>query len=198
MRGLKLIHVSKRGPWWDINHNWLTHQTTLMQMETTEMNLAEKQKSKTKLYYGMKWKIMMVSSNGNIFRVTGHLCGEPVNSPHKGQWRGALVFTLICARINGWVNNREAGDLRRHRAHYDVIIMIISEWQSFAQRVMSFLESDLLWFIDPLNRRFTTTWKLNASIDNRHLIRGSFHYWESELTFDNLTNLWGLANQKVS
>ena len=48
---------------------------------------------------------------------------SPVNSPHKGQWRGALMFTLICARINGWVNNREAGDLRRHRAYYDVIVM---------------------------------------------------------------------------
>ena len=50
---------------------------------------------------------------------------SPVNSPHKGQWRGALMFTLICARINGWVNNREAGDLRRYRAHYDVIVMLI-------------------------------------------------------------------------
>ena len=49
---------------------------------------------------------------------------SPVNAPHKGQWRGALIFTLICARINGWVNNREAGDLRRYRAHYDVIVMI--------------------------------------------------------------------------
>ena len=48
---------------------------------------------------------------------------SPVNSPHKGMWRGALMFSLICARINGWVNNREAGDLRRHRAHYDVIVM---------------------------------------------------------------------------
>ena len=47
----------------------------------------------------------------------------PVNSPHKGQWRGTLMFTLICARINGWVNNCEAGDLRRNRAHYDVIVM---------------------------------------------------------------------------
>ena len=45
------------------------------------------------------------------------------NSPHKGQWRGALMFTLICARINGWVNNREAGDLRRYRAPYDVIVI---------------------------------------------------------------------------
>ena len=47
----------------------------------------------------------------------------PVNSPHKGQWRGALMFSLICARINGWVNNGGAGDLRRYRAHYDVIVM---------------------------------------------------------------------------
>ena len=38
---------------------------------------------------------------------------SPVNSLHKGQWRGALMFSLICAWINGWVNNREAGDLRR-------------------------------------------------------------------------------------
>ena len=36
------------------------------------------------------------------------------------------MFTLICAWINGWVNNRDAGDLRRHRAHYDVTVMIFS------------------------------------------------------------------------
>ena len=35
----------------------------------------------------------------------------------------ALMFSLICARINGWVNSREAGDLRRHRPHYDVTVM---------------------------------------------------------------------------
>ena len=45
---------------------------------------------------------------------------SPVNSPHKGQWRGTLVFSLICVWINGWVNNVQAGDLRRHRAHYDI------------------------------------------------------------------------------
>ena len=48
----------------------------------------------------------------------------PVNSPHKGQWHGALMFSLICAWINRWVNNREAGDLRRHCTHCDVIVMI--------------------------------------------------------------------------
>ena len=46
------------------------------------------------------------------------------NSPHKGQWRGALIFSLICAWIiNGWVNNREVGDLGRHCAHYDTNVV---------------------------------------------------------------------------
>ena len=49
---------------------------------------------------------------------------SPVNSPHKGKWRGALVFSLICAWINGWVNSGEAGDLRGHCAHYDVTVMV--------------------------------------------------------------------------
>ena len=48
---------------------------------------------------------------------------SPVNSPHKGQWRGAMVFALICAWRNGWVNNGEAGDLKRNCAHYDVIVI---------------------------------------------------------------------------
>ena len=48
---------------------------------------------------------------------------SPVNSPHKDQWHGVLMFSLIWAWLNGWVNNREAGDLRRHRAHYDVTLM---------------------------------------------------------------------------
>ena len=48
---------------------------------------------------------------------------SPVNSPHKGQWCGALVFSLIFTSINRYVNNREAGDLRRHRAHYDVTVL---------------------------------------------------------------------------
>ena len=48
---------------------------------------------------------------------------SPVNSPHKGQWRGALAFCLICARIIDWVNNREACDLGRHPTHYDITVI---------------------------------------------------------------------------
>ena len=49
---------------------------------------------------------------------------SPVNSPHKGQWRGALMFSLVGVWINGWVNNNEAGNLRRYRAYYDVTVII--------------------------------------------------------------------------
>ena len=48
---------------------------------------------------------------------------SPVNSPHKDQWRGALMFSLICTSVNVSVNNLEVGDLRRHRAHYAVSLM---------------------------------------------------------------------------
>ena len=44
--------------------------------------------------------------------------------PYKGQWRGAFMFSLIGTWLSGWVTNGEAGDLRRHPAHYDVIVMV--------------------------------------------------------------------------
>ena len=47
----------------------------------------------------------------------------PVESPHKDQWRGTLMFSLICAWTNGSANNRDVGDLRCHRAHYDITVM---------------------------------------------------------------------------
>ena len=74
----------------------------------------------------------MTSSNGNIFRVTDHLCGQftgPRWIPHT-QASDALMFPLICVWINGWVNNRGAGDLRRYRAHYDVSVMILETIKS--------------------------------------------------------------------
>ena len=63
---------------------------------------------------------------------------SPVNSPHKGQWRRALMFSLIWVRINGWVNNRETSDLRHYSAHYDVIVMR-------SLRIADPLGQDRLW-----------------------------------------------------
>ena len=70
----------------------------------------------------------MTSSNGNIFHVTGHLCGEFTGTRWIPRTKAsdALMFSLICVWINDWVNNREAGDLRRYHTHCDVIVMF---WQ---------------------------------------------------------------------
>ena len=51
---------------------------------------------------------------------------SPVDSPNKGQWHWALMFSLICTWKNGWANNPDAGYLRRHCAHYDFIVMSCS------------------------------------------------------------------------
>ena len=51
---------------------------------------------------------------------------SPVNSPHKGKWRGALMCSLISAWINYLATTREASDLRRHGAHYGVTVMSVA------------------------------------------------------------------------
>ena len=66
----------------------------------------------------IKWKHFLC-----YWAVVRGIHRSPVNSSHKGQWQGALMFSLICAWINGWVNSREAGDLICHRAQYDVTLM---------------------------------------------------------------------------
>ena len=87
---------------------------------------------------------MITSSNGNIFRVTGHLCGEFTG--HR--WiRGALVFSLICAWINGWVNNGQDGNLRRHRAHYDVTVIFVWLVLVFSTIIMTNLQLCMVDFL---------------------------------------------------
>ena len=82
---------------------------------------------------------------------------SPVNFPHKGQWRGALMFSLICVCINGWVNNGEPGDLRPYRGHYDVTVM--------NGPLVLMCSSVLIWFIT------NTIWSYCAELtqtDNYH------------------------------
>ena len=78
------------------------------------------------------WTIVAISANDDVIKWKHFPCywpfvrgirGSLVNSAHKGQWRRALMFSLICAWTNDWVNNRDADDLRRHRANYDVTLM---------------------------------------------------------------------------
>ena len=69
-----------------------------------------------------RWRHQMETFSA-LLALCGGIHRSSVDFPHKGQWRVALMFSLICAWINGWVNIREAGDLRRHRSHYDVTVM---------------------------------------------------------------------------
>ena len=80
--------------------------------------------------------LMMTSSYGNIFRVTGPLCGWFTGY----RWiplikaSDAELWFFVCSwkKINDWINNGEAGDLRRHRTNYDVIVMLkIYLWDGF-------------------------------------------------------------------
>ena len=75
------------------------------------------------VYIAEAWWRHQVETFFALLAICAGIHRSPVNSPHKGQWRGALMFSLICAWINGWVNNRVAGDLIRHRAYYDIIVI---------------------------------------------------------------------------
>ena len=95
----------------------------------------------------------MTSSNGSIFRVTGHLCGEFTGPRWSPRWiprtkaSDAELWCFLwsaCVWINGWVNNREAGDLRRYHAHYDVIVMFV---YFYLRRISRTSASILNWCI---------------------------------------------------
>ena len=71
---------------------------------------------------------MMTSSNGNMFEITGHLCREftdPGEFPTQRPVTRSFDDFFDLRLINRWVNNPGAGDLRRNRPHYEVIVMEI-------------------------------------------------------------------------
>ena len=97
-------HLDSRYLWWCLIWGWLSNEACVMIWHCHDDVIKWK-------HFPRYWPFVP-----GIHR-------SPVNSLHKGQWGGALMFSLICTWINGSVNNREAGDLRRHRAHYDVMVM---------------------------------------------------------------------------
>ena len=73
--------------------------------------------------YSISWWRHEMETFSALLAICAGIHRSTVNSPHKGQSRGALMFSLICALMDGWVNNRETGDLRRHRTQYDVTVI---------------------------------------------------------------------------
>ena len=86
--------------------------------------------------------------------------GSRVDYPHKGQWSGPLVFSLIRAWTNGRANNRDAGDLRRHCAHYGVTYLSWILYYLLLQRYRKFFGL-IRWIDYEIIRR-----KLNRLGDN--------------------------------
>ena len=121
---------------------------------------------------------MITASNGNIFpRYRPFVRGlhrSPVNSPHKGQWRGALLFSLICPWINDWVNKCETGDLRRHRAHCDVTVMTSRDLHYIHRPSLqgSPLSPPLTAGIPDRIRSIKSLW-----LDYKHLTQSSLKFW---------------------
>ena len=92
------------------------------------------------------WRHEMETFSALLAFCAGNSPRSPVNSPHKGQRRGAFMFSLICTWTNSWANNRDAGDLRCHRAHYDVIVMLavlFGPWRRLTMETLSALPAFL-------------------------------------------------------
>ena len=103
-----------------------------------------------------------MTSNGNIFRVTGPLWGESTGHRRipgtKCQW--ALMFSLMSAWTNGWANNRDPGDLRRHSTHYDVIVMHCPPHWLSIHVVLSIAGTSALWSGSvSVGKKHRATWK---------------------------------------
>ena len=73
----------------------------------------------------LRWSRRQIETFSTLLAICAGSHRSPVNSPNKGQCRGASMFSLICAWTNGWINNRDATDLRRYRAHDAVTVMCI-------------------------------------------------------------------------
>ena len=97
---------------------------------------------------------------------------SPVNSRHKGQWRGPLIFTLIYAWINAWVNIGKTGDLRRQRAHSDIMVMFMHLLVSIVQATS--LHVQIIFVNDPKSLIGPNTFSYNKQIH-----RTNTHIWSS-------------------
>ena len=124
--------------------------------------------------------IMMTSSNWTIFRVTRLLVlceGNPPvvgGFPHKGQWRGVLMFPFTCDWTNVWANNRNGGDLRRHCGHYEITVMI--KW------LPQYTCEVTLCRMGKIGRYLTTTKRNKTRAVSAYFLCTVYHHWDSPQT----------------
>ena len=126
----------------------------------------------------------MTSSNGNIFRVTGHLCGEFTGYQWIPRTKASdaelWCFLWSAPWINGLINNREASDLRSYRAHYDVIVMYAVLWPTQSKSHTQWHYNSVTWaswrLRSPVTRLFV---QQNVEANNKGNIKAP-HCWVSK------------------
>ena len=159
--------------WWPKNYDWRILSENISPVSPASHHSFDEIESTT----------MMTSSNGNAFRVAGPLWGESIGHRWipltKTNDAELWCFSLICAWINGWANNREAGDLRRHRTHYEVTAMHLVDAFAFSER----RARAVLW----KRKKSARGWDINGiritlrSFMNLSLITTGFHDVSSDL-----------------
>ena len=136
----------------------------------------------------------MTSSNGNIFRVTGPLCGEftghrwiPLTKASDAElW----CFLWSTPRINVSANNRETGDLRRHRSYYDVIVMSDHCFVPVQHRTITWTNANI-----QLDTRIYKTFFIFNSELNKFSFKEMFqkmlsaNWWPFDPSFNVLTHI---------
>ena len=102
------------------------------------------------------WRYIKLKCFPHYWHFVRGIHRSPVNSPHKGQWRGTLMFSLISVWINDWVNNYEASDLRRYHAHYVITVMYFrlfrdNKWVTCLFQLLSNIQwnQDILLLFSP-------------------------------------------------
>ena len=102
------------------------------------------------------------------------------NSTHKGQWRGSLMFYLICTWINSWVNNGGAGDLRPHRAYYDVTVIWWNQYLTTTKHNKLYIICILLGCTVTIDGMVQTAIQPKFTISRWHqyVIPCNKHHWD--------------------
>ena len=116
----------------------------------------------------------------------------PGKSSHKGQWRGALMFSLICVWIKGWVNNREDGDLRRYSAHYDVTFMCVAIVVALAD--YPYFHATCTWNV--INLPFAQTLQITRREAKDRFVFLFTLSWQAELRY--VSGVSSRSNSKVN
>ena len=147
----------------------------------------------------------MTSSNGNIFRVTGLLCGE-FTGPRwilrtKASDAELWCFLWSAPEINSWVNNPEAGDLRRHRAHCDVSVMSPDVWMLYRNTqhqpvwpISAHTHIYIYIYIIGLSNRLSPTWH---QINMFYIPPSIFYTWELNISWHNFISARKLRNENI-